>query len=140
MGNRAWNWIGNAFTGLNAGFAPVCRIQSFLRTVRSESCRFGHTQAQDRSNDLNGKPQNSFQRCNSTRVSGIGPGFFWTAQACFYLRLRSKNYRFGHTPRLKADPMVQEVSPRTVPVRHQRYNKKPAKPAFNQRPCRHSIH
>ena len=41
---------------------------------------------------------------------------------------------------LKADPTVQEVSPRTVPVRHQRYNKKPAKPAFNQRPCRHSIH
>ena len=42
--------------------------------------------------------------------------------------------------RLKANPTVREVSPRTVTVRHQRYNKKPAKPAFNQRPCQHSMH
>ena len=67
MDNRAQNWIGN--TGLNAGFAHICRYQSLLRT---ESCRFGHTPVQDRSYDMKGKPQNGsvwHQRCNSTQVS-----------------------------------------------------------------------
>ena len=37
------------------------------------------------------------QQYTSITVSGICP-FFGAAQACFYLRLRSKTYRFGHTP------------------------------------------
>ena len=39
---------------------------------------------------------------------------FWTVQVCFYLRLRSKTALGIH--RLKADPTVQRVSHRTVPV------------------------
>ena len=47
----------HTFTGLNAGFAQVCRYQSLLR---SESCLFGHTPVQDRSNYTKGKHQNGF--------------------------------------------------------------------------------
>ena len=73
--------------GLNAGFAQVCPYQSLLRTVRSESCCFGHIPVQDRPK---GKPQNSLrvapevQQYTGITISGICP-FFGAAQACFYL-------------------------------------------------------
>ena len=48
---------------------------------------------------------------------------FWTAQACFLsiilCDIGAKLTTLG-IHRLKADPTVQEMSPRTVPVRHQR--------------------
>ena len=89
-----------AFTGLNVGFAQVCPYQSLLRTVRSESRHFGHTPVQDRSNDTKGNPQNGLRVAPEVQqyvVIRICP-VFGVAQACFYLRLRSKTYRFGHTP------------------------------------------
>ena len=59
-----------------------------------------------------------YSKCMACQYTGITiSGIRWTAQECFYLRrLGAKSsYCFGHTP-VKADPTVQEVSPRTLTV------------------------
>ena len=104
----------------------------------SESCHFGHTPVQDRSNDTKGKPQRVsvwHQKGNSTQVSQFQGyvRFLGQPKHAFIYDSGAKLTALG-IHRLKADPTVQEESPRTVPVRHQRDNKKPAKPA---RPCQH---
>ena len=47
-------------TRIECGFCSSMRYQLLLRTIKSESCRFGHTPVQDRSNDTKGKLQNGF--------------------------------------------------------------------------------
>ena len=91
---------------------------------------------------MKGKPQNSFrvapevQQYTGITISGICP-FLGQPKHAFIYAPGAKHTALG-IHRLEANPMVQEVSPRIVSVRHQRYNKKPAKPAFNQRLCRQS--
>ena len=65
------------------------------------------------------------QRCNSTQVLQF-QGYirlFGQPKHAFIYDSGAKLTTLG-IHRLKADPTVQEVSPRTVPVRHQRYNNK----------------
>ena len=52
----------------------------------------------------------------------IYPGFL-DSPSLLLSTTQEQNYRFGLF-RLKADQTVQEVGPRTVPVHHQKYNKK----------------
>ena len=63
---------------------------------------FVHTPVQGRSNDKKVSLRTVsvwYQRCNSSRVSQFQDTCVsWTAKACFFVRLRSKTYRFGHTP------------------------------------------
>ena len=107
---------------IECGFRVKYAVKSLLR---SESCRFGHTLVEG---SLVPSPTPSFSSLLSTVK------LYRTKQR------RKAGRGTGNEARLKADPTVQEVSPRTVPVRHQRDNKKPLKPAFNQRLSQHSIH
>ena len=133
-----WNWIGNA-PGIQCGFCvkyAVTGRYSGLSGVKVAAWANTSSRLIER---YEGEPQNGFhviQRCN--QYTGIrDTSIFLTAQACFYLRLRSKSCRFGHTPvegrsdGTRGEPLN---NPRVAPEVQQ----KPAKPAFNQRPCRHS--
>ena len=81
------------------------------------------------------------QRCNSTRVSQLQGyvRFFRQPKHAFIYDSGAKLTALG-IHRLKADPTEQEVSPRTVPVRHQRYNNKPSKTSIQSKVVPTSIH
>jgi len=115
---------------LNAGFTSSMPL---LRTIRSKSCCFGHTQVQAGLNGTRGEPPMWHQ------VNWWTGQSFLTAQAYAFIYDSGAKLITLSIHWLKADPMVQEVSPEQS-LCGIRGTKKQAKPTFNQRLCRHSMH
>ena len=100
-----------AFTGLNAGFARVCRYQSGLPGVKVTALGIHQFKTDRMIRKVCLRMVSVWhQRCNIHGCHNFRYIRFRTAQACFYLRLRIKTYRFGHTP-VEGRSTVQEVSP-----------------------------
>ena len=92
------------------------QVPVVTQDFRSESCHFGHTPVQDGANDTKGEPQNGFcvapevQQYTGITISEIRPVFGQLKHAFIY-DLGEKITALG-IHQLKADPTVQEMSPR----------------------------
>ena len=102
---------------LHGAFYNICTFVASCEVLQNSVKRTGREVAESTSYlmslDRAVIPVASFQE-RTSRSCGV---------MCFYLRrLRSITYRFGLTP-VKADPTVQEVSPRTVTRHNNQHNR-----------------
>ena len=97
MGNRAWNWIGNVFTGLfECGFRSSMLLPVVSQDCQSETYRFGHTPVEGKSDGTRGEPQNS--PCAAPEVQQI-------------------NQRNSHSIKGRADiPYIKNRAARAFPI------------------------